>query len=64
MGRKQASKGIVMLWAMLCWKTLDSAICVDASVPDHLGPFIKTMFSDACGLFQQDNVLCHKAKVV
>ncbi|KAK3549192.1 hypothetical protein QTP70_034192, partial [Hemibagrus guttatus] len=31
---------------------------------DHLHPFMETVFPDGCGLFQQDNVLCHKGKMV
>ena len=32
-------------------------------VADHVHPFMKTLFPDGCGLFQQDNASCHKAKM-
>ena len=62
-----------MLWPMFCWETLGPAIYVDVTltlttylsiVADHIHPFMKTVFPDGCGLFQQDNALCHKAKIV
>ena len=33
-------------------------------VADCLYPFVEAVFSDGCGLFQQDNAPCHKAKMV
>ncbi|KAK3532978.1 hypothetical protein QTP70_006210 [Hemibagrus guttatus] len=33
-------------------------------VADHVHPFMETVFPHGCGLFQQDNVPCHKAKMV
>ncbi|KAK3561931.1 hypothetical protein QTP86_019061 [Hemibagrus guttatus] len=50
MGRRQAGRGSVMLWAMFCWKTLGSAIHVDviltrttylSIVADHVHPFME-----------------------
>uniref|UniRef100_A0A8P4K6M0 Transposable element Tc1 transposase n=1 Tax=Dicentrarchus labrax TaxID=13489 RepID=A0A8P4K6M0_DICLA len=72
MGRIQAGKNSVMLWAMFCWETLGPAIHVDAltcttylsTVADHVHSFMETVFPDGSGLFQQDNVPCHKAKMV
>ncbi|KAK3524459.1 hypothetical protein QTP70_029308, partial [Hemibagrus guttatus] len=73
MGRRQAGGGSVMLWAMFCWETLGPAIHVDVTltsttylsiVADHVHPFMETMLSDGCGLFQQDIAPCHKAKMV
>ncbi|KAK3510151.1 hypothetical protein QTP70_026736 [Hemibagrus guttatus] len=32
-------------------------------VTDHLHPFMETVFPDGCGLFQQNNTPCHKAKM-
>ena len=31
---------------------------------DHIPPFMEIVFPDGCGLFQQDNMLCHKANMV
>ena len=62
MGRRQASGGRVMLWAMFCWETLGPAIHVDATLTDntyqsfgadHVHSFMETVFPDGCGLFQQ-----------
>ncbi|KAK3570021.1 hypothetical protein QTP86_009164 [Hemibagrus guttatus] len=73
MGRRQASRGSVMLWAMLCWETWGPVIHVDVTltrttylsiVAEHVHPFMEMVFPDGCGLFQQDNVPCHKAKMV
>ena len=73
MGRRQAGGGSVMLWAMFCWETLGPAIHVDVTltritylsiVADHVHPFMETVFTSGCGLFQQDNAPCHKAKMV
>ncbi|KAK3562823.1 hypothetical protein QTP86_010397 [Hemibagrus guttatus] len=66
-------RGIVMLWAMFCWETLGPAIHVYVTltrttylsiVADHVHPFMETLFPDVCGLFQQDNAPCHKAKML
>ncbi|KAK3547699.1 hypothetical protein QTP86_027744, partial [Hemibagrus guttatus] len=71
MGRRQAGGGSVMLWAMFCWETLGPAIHVDVTltritflsiVADHVHSFMETIFPVGCGLFQQDNAPCHKAK--
>ena len=65
-GRRQASRGSVILWAMFCWETLCSAIHVDVTltcttylniVADHGQPFMETVCPDGCGLFQQDKVV-------
>ncbi|KAK3535233.1 hypothetical protein QTP70_005025 [Hemibagrus guttatus] len=73
MGSRRASGGSVMLWSMFCWETLGPAIHVDVTltrstylsiVAEHLNPFMETVFPDGCGLFQQDNAPCHKAKMV
>ncbi|KAK3556264.1 hypothetical protein QTP70_007073 [Hemibagrus guttatus] len=72
MGRRQAGRGSVMLWAMFCWETLGPAIHVDVTltrttyisiVADHVHPFMDTVFPECCDLFQQDNAPYHKAKV-
>lgn len=72
-GRRQAGGGSVMLWAMFCWETLGLAIHVDVTltrttylsiVADHVHPFMETIFPGGSGLFQQDNVPYHKAKMV
>jgi len=53
MGRRQAGRGSVMLWAMFCWETLGPAINVDVTltcttylsiVADHVHPFMETVF--------------------
>ena len=60
-----------MLWAMFYWETLGPAIHVDVTltrptylsiVADYFTPFHGNPFLGGCGLFQQDNVPCHKAK--
>ena len=33
-------------------------------VADQVYPLMVMVFPDGCGLFQQDNVPCHKAKMV
>ncbi|KAK3516869.1 hypothetical protein QTP70_027070, partial [Hemibagrus guttatus] len=33
-------------------------------LPSRRFPFMKTLFPDGCGLFQQDNAPCHKAEMV
>ena len=33
-------------------------------VADHVHPFMEMVFLDGCGLFQQVNAPCHKAKKV
>ena len=35
-----------------------------ACYSNHVHPFMETVFPNSCGLFQQDNVACHKAKLV
>ena len=61
-----------MIWAMF-WEPLGPAILVDvfltcptylSIVADHEQPFMEAVFPDGCGLLQQDNVPCHKAKMV
>ena len=32
-------------------------------VADHVHHFIEMVYTDGCGLFQQDNTRCHKAKM-
>ncbi|KAK3516948.1 hypothetical protein QTP70_028239, partial [Hemibagrus guttatus] len=73
MGRRQAGGGSVMLWAMFCWETLGPADHVDVTltcttylciVVEHVYPFMETVFPDGCGVFQQDNVACPKAKII
>ena len=71
--RRQAGRGTVMLWAMLCCKSLAPAIHVDVTltrttylsiVADHVHPFMETVFPDGCGLIRQDNAPGHKAEMV
>ena len=73
MGGRQAGRGSVILWAMLYWETLSPAIHVVVTltrtnylsiVADCVHPFMKTVFPDGSGLFQQDNAPCHKAKIL
>ena len=35
-----------------------------STVADHVHPFMEPVFPEGCGLFQQDNAQCHKAKMV
>lgn len=61
-----------MLWTMICLEILNPAIHVDVTftcttylsiVADHVYPVTETVFADGRGLFQLNNVLCHKAKM-
>ncbi|KAK3525097.1 hypothetical protein QTP86_015271 [Hemibagrus guttatus] len=42
-----------------------AAICASENNPwdSHVHPFMETLFPDGCGLFQQDNAPCYKAKM-
>ena len=71
MGRWQVNRGNVILWAMFCGEIWGLAIIVDvilthttclSIVADHVPPFVEMLCPDVCGLFQQANALCHKAK--
>lgn len=64
MGRMQASRGTMMLWAMFYWDTVAPAIHVDVTVTqttyqstaaDHVHPLMKAVFPDGCDFFPQDN---------
>ena len=69
MERRQAGGGSVMLWEMVC---LGTAIHVDVHLTcttllsiaaDHVHPYTEMAFPNSCGLFQQDNAPCKKAKM-
>lgn len=71
MGRGQADRGSLMLWAVVCWETLDPAMDVTLTrttylniVADQLHSFIVTLFLNGSGFFQQDNTPCHTTKMV
>lgn len=58
MGRMQADRGSVMLWAMFCWEFLGLDISVDVTlthttniVAGQVNPFMVTVFPDGAGLF-------------
>ena len=62
-----------MLWAVFCWDTLGPDIHLDVTLTrttclniaaDHIHPFKDMVFHDGSHIFQQDNVSCHKAKIV
>ena len=62
-----------MLRAMFRWETLGPAIHVDVALTratylsidaDRVHAFVEMVFLDGCGLFQQDNMPRHKAKMV
>ena len=50
---------------MFCWETLDPAIHVDLILtPTTYLSIVKDhVFPDGSGIFQLDNVPCHKAKI-
>ena len=59
--------------AVWCLGKCSAAIHVDVTpsctnylrtAAGHAHPFMETLFLDGCGLFQQDNAKCHKAKMV
>lgn len=65
--------GSVILWAILCSEILHLAIHVDVTldcttnlsiVAEHVHLFMETIFPDGCGIFEQYNVLCHRARMV
>ena len=60
MGRGQADRGSVMLWAVVCWETLDPAMDVTLTrttylniVADQLHSFIVTLFLMAVASFSR-----------
>ncbi len=63
-------RGSVIFWAMFCWETLSPGISVDVTLTRTtylkivVHPFMATVIPDGSGLFQQDNVPCHTAKIV
>ena len=69
MGRGQAVRGSVMLWAIFFWEFCVYGIHVDVTLTrttylntvanqEHL--FMETVLADGSGLFQQDNAHCKK----
>lgn len=65
--RRQASGSSVMLWTMLCWETLGAAIHVNVllkKATKHCCTLSLKLLLDCCGIFQQDNSPCDKAKLV
>ncbi|KAK3518727.1 hypothetical protein QTP70_009665 [Hemibagrus guttatus] len=69
----QADGGSVMIWTMFCWESLGPGIHVDVTltpttyldiIAEHVHPFMKMVFPDGSGFFQQDNAPCHTAKMV
>ncbi|KAK3531484.1 hypothetical protein QTP70_023275, partial [Hemibagrus guttatus] len=70
---KKPVEAVSCFGKLFCCETSGPAIHVDvtltcttylSTVADHVHPFMETVFPDACGLFQQDNAPCHKAKMV
>ncbi|GFV03194.1 transposable element Tcb1 transposase [Trichonephila clavipes] len=72
-GTVQAGGGSIMVWGMFSWHSLGSMIIVEgtmdqykyASVPaDHVHPYMRIVFPQDDGIFQQDNARCHTAASV
>ena len=70
MGRRQADRGSVILWAMFCWETLGPGFHVDVTLTcTTCLNILQTKYTPSWQLyslilFQQDNVSCHTAKIV
>ncbi|KAK3511397.1 hypothetical protein QTP70_007233 [Hemibagrus guttatus] len=72
-GKKASRQRQCHALGMFCRETLGPAVHVDvtltrttylSTVTVYVHPFMETVFPDGCGLFQQDNAPCHKAKMV
>ena len=62
-----------MLWWKLSWEFLEPVVVVEQTskaneylniIADQLHPCMASVFPSGNGMFQQDNVLCHKARIV
>lgn len=69
-GRVQAGGGSVMVWGMFSWHSLGALIVVDgtmdqfkyaAILADHVHPYMRIVFPQHDGIFQQDNATSHTA---
>ncbi|GBN44516.1 hypothetical protein AVEN_238581-1 [Araneus ventricosus] len=63
----------IMLWGTFSWADLGSVVVVEETmkaasylniIADQLHPYMAFVFPTGNGFFQQDNVPCHKARIV
>ncbi|KFM58968.1 Transposable element Tcb1 transposase, partial [Stegodyphus mimosarum] len=69
-GTVQAGGGSIMVWGMFSWHSLGSLIIVEGTMDqykyasvlaDHVHPYMRIVFPQDDGIFQQDNARCHTA---
>ncbi|GFX41209.1 transposable element Tcb1 transposase [Trichonephila clavipes] len=72
-GTVQARGGSIMVWGMFSWHSLGSLIIVEGTIDqykyasvlaDHVHPYMRIVFPQDDGIFQQDNARCHTAASV
>ncbi|GFX13012.1 transposable element Tcb1 transposase [Trichonephila clavipes] len=72
-GTVQARGGSIMVWGMFSWHSLGSLIIVEGTtdqykyasvLADHVQPYMRIVFPQDDGIFQQDNARCHTAASV
>ncbi|KFM62870.1 Transposable element Tcb1 transposase, partial [Stegodyphus mimosarum] len=72
-GTVQAGGGSIMVWGMFSWHSLGSLIIVEGTMDqykyasvlaDHVHPYMRIVFPQDDGIFQQDNARCHTAASV
>ncbi len=64
---------VLMVWGIFSWHTLGPLVPIEhrlnataylSIVPDHVHPFITTVYPSSDVYFQQDNAPCHKAQII
>ncbi|GFV22439.1 transposable element Tcb1 transposase, partial [Trichonephila clavipes] len=73
-GTVQAGGGSIMVWGMFSWHSLEytgslwKARWINTSsasvLADHVHPYMRIVFPQDDGIFQQDNARCHTAASV
>ncbi|GFX81619.1 transposable element Tcb1 transposase [Trichonephila clavipes] len=72
-GTVQAGGGSIMVWGMFSWHSLGSLIIVEGTMDqykyasvlaDHVHTYMRIVFPQDDGIFQQDNARCHTAASV
>ncbi|GBM32927.1 hypothetical protein AVEN_13295-1 [Araneus ventricosus] len=72
-GHTQAGGGGIMIWGSLSWAAVGPVVVVEQTmkavnylniIADQLHPYMAFVFPTGNGIFQQDNVPCHKASIV
>ncbi len=61
------------MWGVFSWHTLGPLLPIEHRlnatanlniVPDHVHPFMTTVYTSSNNYFQQDNTPCHKAQII